>query len=111
MTDVILSAVFAVGTILIAGGTWMAYRVARLADHPPIGWVLLAVSFGAAFLRSVVFLYGYLLPTESQAPYVYFGQLITLPIFVLILAGVYYLRRDFMRQLRDKQAALISPDE
>jgi len=111
LADLVLFTATVVGIVLIGAGTWLAYGVARLAEHPPLGWVLVTISFGTALIRSVIFACGYLLPSSSQGPYVYAGQLVTVPVLALVLAGAYYLRRDFMRQLRENQAALIAPEQ
>jgi len=90
-------------------GVLLAYRVSRLADHPPLGWTLLTLSFLTALVRAIIFLFAYGFPNGAQSDYIYAGQVLGLPIVALILFGVYFLYRDFTRQLKHRQSELMAP--
>ena len=96
---------------MIAIGVFLAYRVSRLADHPPLGWSLLTLSFLTALIRALVFLVSYAAPSDVQSDYTYAGQVLGLPIVVFVLFGVYFLYRDFTRQLRHHQTELMAPGQ
>jgi hypothetical protein len=95
---------------MIATGVFLAYRVSRLAGRPPLGWTLLTLSFLTALVRALIFLAAYSFP-NAPGDYVYAGQLLGLPIVALILSGVYFLYRDFTRQLRQRQSELMAPSQ
>ena len=109
MVDLIMLSVLLVETVMIAIGVTLAYRVSRLADHPPLGWTLLTLSFLTALLRAIIFLITYALPSGAQNDYTYVGELLGLPIVAFVLSGVYFLYRDFARQLKQRQSELIAP--
>jgi len=96
---------------MIAIGVVLAYRVSRLADHPPLGWTLLTLSFLTALVRALIFLVAYSLSGSAQNDYVYAGQVLGLPIVALILSGVYFLYRDFTRQMKQRQSELMVPTQ
>jgi hypothetical protein len=95
---------------MITIGVLLAYRVSRLAGRPPLGWTLLTLSFLTALVRALIFVVAYALPTVPS-DYVYAGQLLGLPIVALILSGVYFLYRDFARQLKQRQSELMAPGQ
>ena len=109
MTDLVLTIVFAASAVLIGVATYIGYRVMRLAEHPPLGWILLVVSFFFAFVRTVLFLEAYAGPSSGEAAFVYAGQVISAPIVAFVFAGVYFLYTDFKRQLARQQAEIIAP--
>jgi uncharacterized protein YneF (UPF0154 family) len=96
---------------MIAIGVFLAYRVSRLADHPPLGWTLLTLSFITALIRALCFIVAYSSPNSAQSGYTYAGQILGLPIVAFILSGVYFLYRDFTRQLKQHQSELIAPNQ
>jgi len=98
-------------TLMIGVGVFIAYKVAILPGRTPIGWSLLTISFGLAFIRALVFLYVYLVATTSELFWVSVGQLLGLPIVALVLGGVYYLYQDFQHQIKERQAALVAPPQ
>lgn len=103
MVDLIIVSIRLVIVILTGLATLIAYRVARLVDHPPLGWVLLAGSFGIAFTRGILFFYVALIPSQTQNFVTYIAELLALPLVVLIFTGVYFMYRDFVRQLKERQ--------
>ena len=111
MTDVTLASLVLIEALFIAVGTYLAFRVSRLAEHPPLGWILLTLSFATALVRALCFFVAYGLANVSQETYIYAGQILGLPIVVLVFFGVYFLYRDFTGQLRRRQSELIAPSQ
>jgi uncharacterized protein YneF (UPF0154 family) len=111
LVDGTLAFLVLIEALFIAVGTFLAFRVSRLADHPPLGWILLTFSFATALLRAVCFFIAYALTNVPQETYIYAGQVLGLPIVVLVFFGVFFLYRDFTRQLRQRQSELIAPGQ
>lgn len=109
MTDLLLAGAIAVEAVLIGAGTWLGYKVAFLADHPPPGWALLDAAFAIAFVRSVLELTAVLFQTSSYGFENDVDSVLTFSVVVLIFAGVSYMYRDFTRQLRHRQAEILAP--
>jgi hypothetical protein len=109
LTDVVLSIVFLAETVMTAIGVAIAYKVAELTGKPPIGWIILTVSFGVNLVRSAILLQAYLFTAAFSDALVFTSQLIGLPVVAGLLLGVYYLYRDFARQIRIRQSALLVP--
>lgn len=104
-----LTAVNVTEMFVIVGGLYFAFKIAKMADHPPLGWVLLIVAFALGLVRAFVFLYMYALGSATEE-YIFLGQVITLPTVLLIFAGVYVMYTEFKEQLARGQAALLAPE-
>ena len=96
--------------VMIGAGIVIAYKLATFANRPPLGWVLLTLSFVTAFLRAGVFLYVYISPSGT-GPWTFIGQALGMPITIFILAGIYVLYAEFKRKMGLRQAAIVSPQE
>ena len=110
MVNILLSLVTVVELVLIAIGVGIAIRVARIASRPPMGWVLLTISFALGFVRGSVYLYIFLGGSSADF-WTSVAEVITFPVVVLVLSGVYYLYVDFKRGMGQKQGAILVPQE
>jgi hypothetical protein len=108
LANLVLGFFTLVELVFVGAGAVIAYMMARLATRPPLGWDLLTVSFALAFVRELVFLYVYLFAPTAD-PWTSVGQVITLPIVVFILIGVYSLYTDFKRHLARSQSEILAP--
>lgn len=105
-TDLLILLFTVAETVVIAAGAGIAYRVARITTHAPLGWWLLVGSFALATVRALLNLSGDFMSGSEAGAMTYSAQVITLPIVLLVFGGVFTMYRDFTSQLKNRQAAL-----
>ena len=107
MADLFATGVLSFGVVLIAVATWLGYQITRLTTRAPFGWILLDIAFGVAFLRAVDRLYD----AQAAGGSLTVNDLLSLPIYILVFTGVYYMYRDFRQQLKERQAEILAPKQ
>jgi len=108
LTDTPLAVASLTFTVLVFIGTILGYRAAKVADHPPLGWLLVDAAFGLATVRGALSFYSALMYSGSTSRV--FADLdgyIGVGVALLVLFGVYYLYTDFKDQMRGRQAELM----
>ena len=109
MTDITPYVILAAEMVLVGGGTIIAVKVARLTGRPPRGWLMLTAAFATQLIQAVCYLFVYLGPSDIQDSAHYIGEVLGVPALGFVFVGVFFLYRDFTKQLEERQADVLNP--
>jgi hypothetical protein len=70
---------------------------------------MLTAAFATQLLQALSFYFVYLGPAAWQGSAQSVGQWLGVPALAFVFFGVYFLYRDFSRQLRERQAEILNP--
>jgi hypothetical protein len=103
MADLLLASFNFIEAFIIAMGVIMAYRIARMGTHAPLGWWLLEVSFALGLVRALLFLGANFAGNGMASGLNFSAMVITLPLVIFLFTGIYKFYLDFKEQLETMQ--------
>jgi hypothetical protein len=71
---------------------------------------MLTAAFGTQLLQALFFLLVYFGPTSLQGTAQSVGQWLGVPALAFVFLGVYFMYRDFSKQLREREADILNPE-